>query len=383
MGNLLIPYRGVIEIVADYDVGKTIAALQTVYPYDNVVFIDDDEKGAGTVQQMVEAGETFGQYVDLGERRTKLGSTPNPTQILDEIIYPVIAEVTKSHRDVIIFDTWNIVYKAARLHVEANKEKYTHVVGNWHGNSPIVQGKISRIARDIELKQLNELRSKCDLLILTHHLKDNYENNVKIGKVPESSKTFAEVCNMRLWLKRNARSKVPTILFLKRPSVPKVEKGKLNFVNVVPMKIIPTDKDESIWTAIQKYEKNPIESRKPTEEETPTSEEFAMLSGTLTPDQKSYVLEVLKYQKEEAEEVQEIVATVSGDWQSLPEKEIAKEIDNTFNGAPKTGAEFLAKAMSEFGMNAVSIKDKIDVGLDKILKSSQEELREYWKGLQK
>lgn len=378
--TILVPFRGIIEIAGQHDAGKTLAALQTVFPYDKTVFIDDDLKGSGTVKQMMDNKIKFEKYIDLGERRAKLGNTPTSDQLLKEIVYPLIEEVTKEKHEVIIFDTWRIVYQSARDYVSRHQNEFADVV-TWRGNNPIIQGLISKVARMIERKQMDLLRSSCDLLILTHHLKDKYENSVVVGEQPESSKTFDEVCNLRLWLKRNPNSKVPIVLFLKRPNLPKVENGQLKFVNIVPMKITPDKSDESIWSCIAKYEKNPIESREPKENETPTPEEFAMLSGTLTNDQKAYVLEVLKHQKEDEEEISQIVTGTVVNHEK-EDAEFAGELENAFpSNSPKTAAEFLSRSMSEFGMSAEHIKEKTGIGLDKIMKASSEELSKLWEKL--
>jgi hypothetical protein len=334
--TILVPYRGVIEIVADHDVGKTIAALQTIYPYKKTVFVDDDVKGDGTVRQMQANDVSFEKYINIGDMRTKLGEVLSPTKLLKEIVYPVIEEISKTKHEVIVWDTWRIVYQSARSHVERNQKDYADIV-KWQGNSTMIQGLISKVARMIEQAQLNKLRNACDLLIITHHMKDQYVNNVVVGRIPESSTTFSEVSNMRIWLRRNTVSKVPIMLFLKRPNQPKLVKGQMRFVNIVPMKIIPTAEDNSIWDAIKRYEDKPIESREPTLDERPNAEEMALISGTLSDEQKSYMMEMLKYQKIEEEVINEAVSQ-----NNIP--------------IPVNGVEMFAQAQSKFKYDLSKIK---------------------------
>jgi len=354
---ILIPYRGVVEIVADHDVGKTIAALQTVYPYKKTVFVDDDVKGDGTVRQMASNDVAFEKYVNLGEKRTALGDAPTPTELLKKVVMPTIDEITKSKHDVIIWDTWRIVYQSARGHVERNQNDFKDVV-TFRGSSQIIQGLISKVARMIEQTQLNKLRNSCELLIVTHHMKDNYQNNVAVGRIPESSATFSEVSNMRLWLRRNTQSKVPIILFLKRPNLPKLVKGQMRFVNIVPMKIIPNGKHQSIWDAIGEYEANPIESREPKENERPTADEMAMISGTLSDEQKTYMLEMLKYQRVDEEAISEIVATK----ETIP------------SDYPVNGVSMISKALA-MKMSKDEIEKVIGVSTDEIINDYK---TEYW-----
>lgn len=349
--SILVPYRGIVEIVADHDVGKTIAALQTVYPYKKTIFVDDDVKGDGTVKQMKEGGVEFEKYIPLGDMRAKLGEAPSPKQLLRDIVYPTVNEISSSKHEVIIWDTWRIVYQAARLYVEKNQNEFKDVV-TWRGTSTIIMGLVSRVARMIEQNQLNKLRNSCDLLLVTHHLKDNYQQNVVVGRIPESSATFSEVSNMRLWLRRNTQSKVPIIIFMKRPNLPVVKKGRPIFVNIVPEKITPTAKDESIWDAIHRYEENPIESRPPREDEMLTPEERAMVTGTLSPEQKLYMLEMLKYQKQE----EEIVAQLSGTQdQTTEKKEEVKE------GYPANAVQLLGKAWSELKFDLKKVEATLKI----------------------
>ena len=339
--TILVPYRGIIEIVSPHDVGKTLASLGVVYPYKKTVFVDDDVKGSATVKQLQDLGEEFALYVNMGKMRSELGETPNPVHLLKNIVYPTVDEIVKSAKgkkhEVIIWDTWRSVYQSARGYVERNQNEFKDVV-TFRGSSIIIQGLISKVARMIEQTQINKLREVCELLIITHHLKDNYVNNVNVGQIPESSATFSEVSNMRIWLRRNPQSKVPIILFLKRPSVPVKKSGKIVFSNIVPMKIIPTSKDESIWDAIARYEKSPIESRMPTAEETPNAEEMAMINGTLTDEQKSYMLEMLKYQQIENEALGNIAQSSNGNY-------------------PKSKIELINMAQSQMGYDVDKVKE--------------------------
>jgi hypothetical protein len=235
----------------------------------------------------------------------------------------------------------------------------------------MIQGLISKVARMIEVKILNELKASCDLLIITHHIKDKYVENMIAGKVPESSATFSEVCNMRMWLRRNQISKVPVILFLKRPNLPKLVSGQLRFVNIVPLKITPTDKHQSIWDAIAEYEANPIESRQPTEAETPNPEELAAINNTLSPEQQSYVKAMIEYQKAMAKELEEIDLEASGASQEQPGR-IENKQDDTF---PVNGIQLISRAKSELGFALEDVQRVLQKNFAQINESYKSD---YW-----
>lgn len=367
--TIQIPYRGIIEIVADHDIGKTIAALQVSNQTKDIVFVDDDVKGEGTVRQMKENGMEFDDYIDLAQERVKLGDTPVPDELL-KVVKQTIERIKSKKRKVIIWDTWRIVYQAARGHVERHQNEYSKVV-TFRGNSQIIQGLISKVARMIEVKQLNELKSVCELLVITHHLKDNYVNNVAVGKIPESSATFSEVCNMRLWLRRNPISKVPIILFLKRPNVPVLKGGQLRFVNIVPLKITPTDKHNSIWDAIKVYQDNPIESRQPTVEETPTAEELAAISGTLTQEQQSYIKMMIEYNKE----IEKDLAEASQDEELFKEPVTKTMLMKTVSDYPSNGVIMISRASAELGLNGEKVSEILGKPIAEVINTYKPE---YW-----
>lgn len=346
---ITVPYRGIIEIVGEHDTGKTIAGLQTVSNTKDLVFVDDDVKGEGTVRQMKEAGMEFDMYIDLAKERAKIKSAPSADELLEHVVFPTIEKIKQKKHKVIIWDTWRIVYQAARGHVERNQNRYSNVV-HFRGSSPIIQGLISKVARMIEVKILNEIKDACELLVITHHIKDNYVNNVVVGKIPESSATFSEVCNMRIWLRRNHQSKVPVMLFLKRPNRPIVSKGKISFQNIVPLKITPTDKHESIWDAIAEYEAKPIQSRTPRPDETPNPEELAAISGVLSPEQKRYLEQMIEFNKLFSDELVDSGVVSSGSSQDALVRVSSTSIGNP-SSAPDNALQMLTKAKEELGMS--------------------------------
>lgn len=379
--TIAVPYRGIIEIVGDHDTGKTIAALQTAKAtknpldtYKKVVFVDDDVKGEGTVRQMKNQGIEFDEYLDLSLERSKLGQTPTADELLKYVVLPTIDKINEKKREIVIWDTWRIVYQSARGHVERNQQKYSNVV-TWRGTNSIIQGLISKVARMIESKLMNDIKANCDLLVITHHIKDNYVTNVMVGKIPESSATFSEVCNMRMWLRRNQQSKVPIMLFLKRPSLPKMTSSGLKFVNIVPLKITPTAKHETIWEAIAEYEAHPIESRMPREDETPTPDELAAISGTLSPEQKKFVEMSIEYNKHMEEELSEVEQPEQS---NLVEVKQAPEVkkDQT-ESKPQNLAQLFGQAKAELDFDLAKVQDALGLSFAQI-NEQQDKIPELW-----
>jgi archaellum biogenesis ATPase FlaH len=382
--TILYPWlRGVIEITGEHDTGKTIAMLQTVKNFSSTVFVDDDIKGDATVKQMIDNSVEFADYIDLSKERAKLNNTPTADEILDKVVFPLMERITAKHHDVIIFDTWRIIYQSARGHVERNQHKYSSVV-KWQGSSQIIQGLISKVARMIERDFINKLKENCDLLILSHHVKDNYVANVNVGVIPESSATFDEICNMRIWLRRNYKSKVPVMLFLKRPNIPAMTNKGLRPINIVPLKITPTDKHESIWDAIAEYVAEPIQSRLPRQDETPTVEELAVISGTITDEQRDYIKQMMDYNAKMEKEFSSAMLLVEKDAQPLlysshsPQDGSGTAQTDKSENTPANAIQLLSKALT-LGYTKESMEQVLGATFNEINANYK---AEYWETLQ-
>lgn len=381
--TILYPWlRGVVEITGEHDTGKTLAMLQTVKNFSSTLFVDDDIKGDGTVRQMADRGEFPEEnYIDLSKERAKLRGVPTADEILNEIVFPLMERLTERRHDVIIFDTWRIVYQSARGHVERNQPKYANVV-QWRGSSQIIQGLISKVARMIERDFIGRLKESCDLLILSHHLKANYVGGIDVGDIPESSTTFHEVCNMRIWLRKNTQSKVPVMLFLKRPNVPKLVQGKgLRASNIVPLKVTPTEKHESIWEVIQEYHEKPIESRQPRADETPTAAELAVISGTLTDEQRAYIKSMMDYNRELEKEFAALAPAQDTSPRSSPSSQdsVGRTESGTPDDTPSNAVQLLSRALA-LGYTKESMEQELGLSFAQINSNFD---TKYWYALQK
>jgi hypothetical protein len=156
------------------------------------------------------------------------------------------------------------------------------------------------------------------------------------------------------------------MLFLKRPNAPKIVKGKPRFVNIVPPKITPTAKDQSIWDAIARYELDPVESRELRPDERPTKDEMSMISGTLSEDQKLFMMDVIKYQEKEKQTISKIANASSMD-----------------TDEPDSGIQLLTMSMSEHGLDGEQVSSIIDVPYEDIISMSLEEVLNGWEKVQK
>jgi len=147
------------------------------------------------------------------------------------------------------------------------------------------------------------------------------------------------------------------------PSIAKT--GAPRFVNIVPLKITPTEKDESIWGAISRYEQKPIENRQPTADETPTKEEFAAISGTMTEEQKQYAKEMLRLQAETTEDF-------LGD--------LSKGMKQTEVDHPANGTQLLTMSANRYSLDSDEVLTLLDLDdLGDVFSLTGKALEQAWK----
>lgn len=271
---------GTVEITGEHDSGKSLLAFQAMRDPNKFAFLDADTKGRELVDSLQKQVK-LGYYYDVVARR---GSTPLPKQ------YPLILQAINAipnDMEVIVFDNWKVVYDTARAHVTANRSEYGDN-NFWKGDSEIIQGLTSKVARREEERLINLLRGKARLVLITSHLTDQYLNKKKTGvQVSDTSATFDQICYLRLRLRHNPNnSPVPVALVMKRFSKPVFADGVFDYVNVLPPKLTPLLGEKSIWHTIARYWDDPVGDRELLPEETPTLEEVAMMRGELTPLQR-------------------------------------------------------------------------------------------------
>lgn len=275
--------HGIIQVTGSADVGKTTFALESGAHPERILFVDDDSKGRATIEQMLASGINPGRYIDFAAetRGLKLFETFEYGRALIDSIEP-------GQYDAIIFDTWTRFGSSFKSYVTARPGEF-RAANDWSSMGRIKGPQQYKEAQRLEGQLLGELAAKAPLVFLTAHLKDFYANNVNTGKsVPDSSRTIARICSMRLWLMHNPNgSPVPIALVLKRPSNKVFIEGKgLRTVNLLPRKLVPNGSEASLWDTIARYIAEPIGLRDPRPEECPTEFELSILDGTLTKEQQ-------------------------------------------------------------------------------------------------
>jgi hypothetical protein len=265
---MINPIKGIVSVVSNYGIGKTTFALECGYAPKDIIFINDDVKEVGFEKE-------FKQYIDLVAVSKK-------KKLLELHAYGIklIDKLPKSK--VIIWDTWTQFGLTFPVYVKAHLSEFRNP-NEWSAMGKMKAGEIYQEAYRYEGAVLSGLKSKCDLLILTFHLKQYYEGSAIVPDKmrPGYDKAIEKYTDLRLWLTRNIDSQVPVGLVLKNISKRSVTERGIRTEQVLPLRL-----EQCNWDAVLECWKNPIGNREPTEKERPSRFELSLIEGTLTPEDK-------------------------------------------------------------------------------------------------
>jgi hypothetical protein len=279
------PIKGIICATSNYGIGKTTFALECGFAPKDIIFINDDVKEVGFEKE-------FRQYIDLVAVSKK-------KKLLELHAYGIelIDKLPKSK--VIVWDTWTQFGATFPVYVKAHPEEFRNP-NEWSAMGKMKTGEIYQEAYRYEGAVLSGLKNKCDLLILTFHLKQYYENNIAVPDKmkPGHDKAVEKYADLRLWLTRNVDSQVPAGLVLKNISKRSVTEKGIRTEQVLPLRL-----EQCNWDSILEYWESPVGDRIPTTEERPNRFELSLIEGTLTPeDKRLYEASLLLVEKQEREE---------------------------------------------------------------------------------
>lgn len=276
-------FSGLVHVTGDNDVGKTTFALECGAPPEKMVFIDDDVKGRGVVNQLAEKGHKFAIYHDL------ISETKGMKEIqFHEHCMKIVQEILEYDGEIeaVVWDTWSRFEQSFKPIVTKSPSKFKDF---WSPMGVIKGGEEWLESQRYSTEIMNRILGKSKLLILVTHLKPYRVGTKEIpGKsIPRCQAPVIEKSTLRLWLRQNPNGRpVPIGLVLKRLSDRRVTDRGIRTMNILPRRIVPLDDEQSLWDVIARYWAEPVGDRIPTEIETPDEYELSILEGTLTKDQK-------------------------------------------------------------------------------------------------
>ncbi len=263
------PVKGIVAVIGDYGTGKTTFALENGYHPKDIIFINDNVK-------VPPHKDKFKTYIDL---MTDTGKKIKPLDLHSHCL-ELIHGLGKAK--IIIWDTWTRCASTFISYVKAHQNEFRES-NQYSQMGKIKSGEMYKDSYVYEGRILNELQNKCDLLIITFHLKDAYEDNVKIvgRRIPGNDKGVTEYSDLRLWLMNNPDGAIPTGIVLKN-----IVKSEITSTGIKPIQVLPKRLGVANWPTIFQYWKKPIGNRKLTEDEKPSKLEMSLIEGTLTDEEK-------------------------------------------------------------------------------------------------
>lgn len=348
------PIKGMVAVISNYGVGKTTFALECGYHPSDIIFVNDDVKEPFDDEDDGIKEEDFKEYIDL-IRVTKGKKT------LDFHDYCLLAIDHLPEAKVIIWDTWTQFQSTFPVYVQAHMDHFREP-NEWSANGRIKSGERYQEAARYEGAILSGLKEKCDLLVLTFHLKQFYlDNNPVPGKFkPGHDKAIEKYADLRVWLTPNPDDPAPIGLVLKN-----IAKRKITDIGIRTSQVLPLRLETCNWDEIWRYWENPLGDKLPSDEfgERPNEFELSLISGTLTPeDKRLYEASLsLSEKKENNERVNMLMLRQS------QKKAIKEYIATNLSGMPGPAKRMKLIAAIESG----ELEYDGDVTLDKVNKWSE------------
>lgn len=310
------PIKGMVAVISNYGVGKTTFALECGYKPADMIFINDDVKETGFENE-------FKKYVDLVAISKKKKLLDLHSYCLD-----LIQRLPRSK--VIIWDTWTQFQSTFPVYVQAHLGEFRNP-NEWSNMGKMKKGEMYQEAYRYEGAVLSELKEKCDLLILTFHLKQFYlDNNPVPGKFkPGHDKAIEKYADLRLWLTPNPDNSIPIGLVLKNIARRHITNDGIKTTQVLPLRLECCN-----WENILDYWENPIGHKNIEDYERPSQFELSLIEGTLTPeDKRMYEASLSLAEKKETSEQAEVLMLKQSQEQAI--KEYINTLDDNMMGPPK------------------------------------------------
>lgn len=236
----------VTVVTGEYKSGKTIFALTTGYPLDRTL-IYDNELSAETY---CTPDNPFVR-VDLpGEMARQYPKGYTAVQLYESWLKHWRA-IQPGQYDVIIVDTVETIEDGLGDWVETHASAFGHTPAQYQKMSGIFWGDVKAEWKRV----IQELKSRCQMVILIVHMRDEYKNNVRTGKRQRRGKeTLSELATLEVELVRKSDQVAPSATVHKD----RFFSGSLGSPNTIKPNL-PRWLEVCTWDVIRSYLVKPIE----------------------------------------------------------------------------------------------------------------------------
>ncbi|RLC38515.1 hypothetical protein DRH27_02075 [Candidatus Falkowbacteria bacterium] len=233
----------VLGLAGEFATGKTLFATM-MRPKRTIVYDTETSANAYKAQGFT--------HVDLCAEGVKEYPTGFTAKNIWLMFLRMIEELKPGQFDVIVIDTVEMLEKGLQEYVEQNPTQYGHTSQTFRKMSGIFWG----IVKDEWKRVLSIVSAKCQTLVFTVHLRDEFVNNVRTGKkVPKGKVTLPELATVYLELERHEMVSAAGV-----SSVPsaRVLKSRLAvFPEGLPVEVLPPRMPVATYAAICHYIENP------------------------------------------------------------------------------------------------------------------------------
>lgn len=247
MADSLFPKSVPVTVVTgEFQSGKTVFALTTGYPLERVLVFDNELSS-----ETYHTPDNPFVRVDLpGELGRKYPKGYTSLQFYEAWINHM-RSVQVGQYDVIIVDTIEQIEDGLADWVTAHASEFGHSAKQYETMSGLFWGDVKATWKRV----IQDMQSRCKMVILIAHMRDEFKNKVRTGKRERKGKeTLSELATLELELVRKPEQAAPSGKVLKH----RFFAGSLaDPASVKP--ILPTWLEKCTWEIIRGYMVHPTE----------------------------------------------------------------------------------------------------------------------------
>lgn len=237
----------VTVVTGEYQSGKTVFALTTGYSLERTL-VYDNELSAETYH----SDENPFVRIDLpGELSRQYPKGYTSIQLYDAWLKHMRA-IQPGQYDVIVIDTIETIEDGLCDWVEKNSALFGHSTAQYQKMSGIFWGDVKTEWKRI----IQEMKSRCRMVILIVHMRDEYKNNVRTGNRQRRGKeTLSELATLEVELvRKNTDQSAPSGKIHKH----RFFSGSLADAGTIKP-TLPRWMEVCTWTKIREYLVTPVE----------------------------------------------------------------------------------------------------------------------------
>ena len=283
---------GIVEVTGPFGVGKTLFALTTGAEMSRICVLDCE----GSAEQYKSWGFDWYDIIGL--------AAGNGLTVSAEQVYlaaaKIASQIPANRYDVIVVENLSRIEDGLVDYVTRHPAQFGLSRAQVEKGGGLIWGPI----KTLEQNFLLGLKARAKMVIVTVHLRQVWAGKRPVPGLykPKGKDVLRMLSTLSIWL-RFSDSLIPSGLVLKA-RMAKIENG-------IPKPVLPPKLPKATWEAIRGYMHNPFDPAHPKPGEVPTAQEWHILRGTLSKEQRDLILALMQSKDDEGEEVNKIAVEES------------------------------------------------------------------------